>query len=111
MEQQNIPNVTLDDLVDEVRVSIREMHRALNDQRTKLGERYNHRNVYEQLARRFGEDPHKLIAEYDLILDKKSAQPASVREPVTAIVQTAINRLVYRMANEQQQKQNLTQPE
>lgn len=108
MEQENIPNITLDDLVDEVRQSLREMHRALNEQREKLGVRYNHRNVYEQLGRRFGEDPQKLIAEYNLILDKKSAQPASVREPIKAVVQTAINRLIVNKAKEHEAKQNLT---
>lgn len=88
------------------------MHAELRRQRNKYGAQYNHRNNFEQLDRRFGEDPRKLIAEYNLILDKKSSQPASVREPVKVIVQTAINRLIYNKEKEQQTaSQNLTQSE
>ena len=60
----------------------------------KYGAEYNFKNNYEQLNRRFGEDPRKLIDEYNLILDKKSNQPVAVREPIKAIVATAINRLI-----------------
>lgn len=45
--------------------------------RNKYGAQYNHKNNYEQLNRRFGEDPRKLIDEYNLILDKKSNQPVA----------------------------------
>lgn len=91
---ENIPNVTFDELVVEVKKSLEDMHNELRRQRNKYGVRYNHKNKYEQLNRRFGEDPLKLIDEYNLILDKKSNQPAAVREPIEAIVATAINRLI-----------------
>lgn len=94
MVQANIPNVTFDELVVEVEKSLKDMHNELRRQRNKYGTRYNHKNKYEQLNRRFGEDPLKLIDEYNLILDKKSNQPAAVREPIEAIVATAINRLI-----------------
>ena len=94
MVQENIPNVTFDELVVEVKNSLEDMHNELRRQRNKYGVRYNHKNKYEQLNRRFGEDPLKLIDEYNLILDKKSNQPAAVREPIEAIVATAINRLI-----------------
>ena len=94
MVQANIPNVTFNELVVEVKKSLEDMHNELRRQRNKYGERYNHKNKYEQLNRRFGEDPLKLIDEYNLILDKKSNQPAAVREPIEAIVATAINRLI-----------------
>ena len=70
------------------------MHKELRRQRNKYGAQYNYKNNYEQLNRRFGEDPRKLIDEYNLILDKKSNQPVAVREPIKAIVATAINRLI-----------------
>ena len=91
---ENIPNVTFNELVVEVEKSLEDMHKELRRQRNKYGARYNHKNKYEQLNRRFGEDPLKLIDEYNLILDKKSNQPAAVREPIEAIVATAINRLI-----------------
>lgn len=94
MVQANIPNVTFNELVVEVKKSLEDMHNELRRQRNKYGARYNHKNKYEQLNRRFGEDPLKLIDEYNLILDKKSNQPAAVREPIEAIVATAINRLI-----------------
>ena len=91
---ENIPNVTFDELVVEVEKSLKDMHKELRRQRNKYGAQYNYKNNYEQLNRRFGEDPRKLIDEYNLILDKKSKQPAAVREPIEAIVATAINRLI-----------------
>ena len=91
---ENIPNVTFDELVVEVEKSLKDMHKELCRQRNKYGAQYNYKNNYEQLNRRFGEDPLKLIDEYNLILDKKSNQPAAVREPIEAIVATAINRLI-----------------
>ena len=94
MVQENIPNVTFDELVVEVKKSLEDMHNELRRQRNKYGARYNHKNKYEQLNRRFGEDSLKLIDEYNLILDKKSKQPAAVREPIEAIDATAINRLI-----------------
>lgn len=105
MAQENIPNVTFDELVVEVEQSLKDMHNELRRQRNKYGALYNHRNNYEQLAKRFGEDPRKLIAEYNLILDKKSNQPVSVREPILNIVQTAINRLIDAKAREAEQMQ------
>lgn len=96
MAQENIPNVTFDELVVEVEKSLKDMHKELRRQRNKYGAQYNYKNKnnYEQLNRRFGEDPRKLIDEYNLILDKKSKQPVAVREPIKAIVATAINRLI-----------------
>ena len=94
MAQENIPNVTFDELVVEVEKSLKDMHKELRRQRNKYGAQYNYKNNYEQLNRRFGEGPRKLIDEYNLILDKKSNQPVAVREPIKAIVATAINRLI-----------------
>lgn len=91
---ENIPNVTFDELVVEVEKSLKDMHKELRRQRNKYGAEYNFKNNYEQLNRRFGEDHRKLIDEYNLILDKKSNQPVAVREPIKAIVATAINRLI-----------------
>ena len=91
---ENIPNVTFLELVVEVKNSLEDMHNELRRQRNKYGAQYNYKNNYEQLNRRFGEEPLKLIDEYNLILDKKSKQPAAVREPIEAIVATAINRLI-----------------
>lgn len=110
---ENIPNVTFDELVVEVVKSLEDMHNELRRQRNKYGARYNHKNKYEQLNRRFGEDPLKLIDEYNLILDKKSNQPAAVREPIEAIVATAINRLIaakMKAATKREQSSSLELP-
>ena len=113
MVQANIPNVTFNELVVEVKKSLEDMHNELRRQRNKYGARYNHKNKYEQLNRRFGEDPLKLIDEYNLILDKKSNQPAAVREPIEAIVATAINRLIaakMKAATKREQSSSLELP-
>ena len=110
---ENIPNVTFDELVVEVEKSLKDMHKELRRQRNKCGEEYNFKNNYEQLNRRFGEDPRKLIYEYNLILDKKSNQPVAVREPIKAIVATAINRLIaakMKAANKREQSSSLELP-
>ena len=113
MEQENIPNVTFDELVVEVEKSLKDMHKELRRQRNKYGAKYNYKNNYEQLNRRFGEDPRKLIDEYNLILDKKSNQPVAVREPIKAIVATAINRLIaakMKAATKREQSSSLELP-
>ena len=113
MVQENIPNVTFDELVVEVEKSLKDMHNELRRQRNKYGAQYNYKNNYEQLNRRFGEDPLKLIDEYNLILDKKSNQPAAVREPIEAIVATAINRLIaakMKAATKREQSSSLELP-
>lgn len=113
MAQENIPNVTFDELVVEVEKSLKDMHKELRRQRNKYGAEYNYKNNYEQLNRRFGEDPRKLIDEYNLILDKKSNQPVAVREPIKAIVATAINRLIaakMKAATKQEQSSLLELP-
>ena len=110
---ENIPNVTFDELVVEVEKSLKDMHKELRRQRNKYGAEYNYKNNYEQLNRRFGEDPRKLINEYNLILDKKSNQPVAVREPIKAIVATAINRLIaakMKAANKREQSSSLELP-
>lgn len=100
MQQQNIPNVTFDELVAEVEQTLKDMHKNLREQRNKYGAQHDNRNNYEQLEKRFGEDPRKLIAEYNLILDRKSCQPVSVREPIKHIVAVSINRLIDAKARE-----------
>jgi hypothetical protein len=105
MAQENIPNVTFDELVEEVKNSLRDMHKELRRQRNKYGAQYNYKNNYEQLNRRFGEDPHKLIAEYNLILMKQSNQPASVRKPILHICNIALNRLIEEKRKEMEEKQ------
>ena len=110
---ENIPNVTFDELVVEVEKSLKDMHKELRRQRNKYGAQYNYKNNYEQLNRRFGEDPRKLIDEYNLILDKKSNQPVAVREPIKAIVATAINRLIaakMKAATKREQSSSLELP-
>lgn len=113
MAQENIPNVTFDELVVEVEKSLKDMHKELRRQCNKYGARYNFKNNYEQLNRRFGEDPRKLIDEYNLILDKKSNQSVAVREPIKAIVATAINRLItakMKAATKREQSSSLELP-
>ena len=49
MAQENIPNVTFDELVVEVEKSLKDMHKELRRQRNKYGAEYNYRNNYGQL--------------------------------------------------------------
>lgn len=55
--------------------------------------------------RHFGEDPHRLIAEYNLILMKQSNQPASVRKPILHICNIALNRLIEEKRKEMEENQ------
>ena len=104
-ENNNIPDITENDFAKFVSQSVNDMHRELARQRDSLGARYNKNNDYEQLGRRFGEDPHRLIAEYNLILMKQSNQPASVRKPILHICNIALNRLIEEKRKEMEEKQ------
>lgn len=95
MQNKDIPTiqVNMQELETYVSKSLADMYRELDGQREKWGLRYNANNPYERLHDRFGTDPAALIKEYDLILDKKSKQPSSVRMPIKFVVGRAIDRM------------------
>jgi hypothetical protein len=105
MEKNNeLPTMTTDELIVCIEQAVRDMHKQLHRQKIKLGPAYNPKNNYARLNERFGEDPRKLLDEYSLIIDKKSMQPAAVRQPIKYIVEYAMDLLIASKAKQQQQQ-------
>lgn len=50
MAQENIPNVTFDELVVEVEKSLKDMHKELRRQRNKYGAQYNYKITMSSLT-------------------------------------------------------------
>jgi len=87
-EQSNKPQFTKEELRPFIRKVGKEIDKMLADARREYGNRYNHKNQYEELYRRFGDpqkDPDKFYDEYKLILAKQSTLPAAVRNTVDNI--------------------------
>jgi hypothetical protein len=75
-----------DYLIEGVKEAVKSVHKMLNDARKKHGNHYNEKNDWELFSRKFGyNDPEKLWAEFELIWQKKSKQPAAVRKVIQAI--------------------------
>jgi len=90
-EETNV-KVTYDDLKPFIVEVGKKIHAMLVEARIKHGERYNNKNRYEEMYKRFGNpqrDPERFYDEYVLIMRKKSELPASVRYTVESIMQTA----------------------
>jgi len=87
-EEENRPQFTKDDLRPYIRNVGKEIDKMLADARKEYGARYNKKNQYEELYRRFGDpqiNPDKFYDEYKLILNKQSTLPAAVRNVVDSI--------------------------
>ena len=90
--------------VEDLKPYIQKQGKRLDDEiakaKNKYGPRYNEKNKFEEMFRRFG-DPstpwgaEQFSKEYILILQKKSALPASVRYPVRDICSAAMNECYY----------------
>lgn len=101
-EQKKTPTLSLS--VEDLKPYIQNQGKRLNDEiakaKNKYGPRYNEKNKFEEMFRRFG-DPstpfgaEQFAKEYILILQKKSALPASVRYPVRDICEAAMNECYY----------------
>ncbi len=93
-QEETKVKVTYDDLKPFIVEVGKKIHNMLVEAQKKHGNRYNNKNRYEELYKRFGDprkDPERFYDEYGLILQKKSELPASVRYTVESIMQTAFN--------------------
>ena len=71
--------------------SVKAMNEMLEGARTKYGPTYNNNNEYEVATRHFNfKDSEAVLREYDLIREKRSAQPASVRRVIQQIGDNAL---------------------
>ena len=87
-EEANRPQFTKENLRPYIRQVGKEIDKMIADAREQYGARYNQKNKYEELYRRFGDpqkDPDKFFDEYTLILNKQSTLPAAVRNVVDTI--------------------------
>jgi hypothetical protein len=101
-EQKEAPTLSVS--VEDLKPYIQKQGKRLNDEiakaKNKYGPRYNEKNKFEEMFRRFG-DPstpwgaEQFAKEYMLILQKKSDLPASVRYPVRDICEAAMNECYY----------------
>lgn len=93
-QEETKVKVTYDDLKPFIVEVGKEIHNMLFEAQKKYGNRYNNKNRYEVMYKRFGDpqrDPERFYDEYGLILQKKSELPASVRYTVESIMQTAFS--------------------
>lgn len=96
-EEANRPQFTKEDLRPFIRNVGNEIDKMLADAREEYGARYNKKNQYEELYRRFcnpQKDPDKFYDEYLLIMAKKSQLPASVRKSVDEVCKIATKRYI-----------------
>lgn len=87
-KQQQRQSIELphEDLIQGVRKTVYNIQQAMKDAREKYGARYNKKNDYEEFGRRFGyDDPERLWHEFDLVWQKCSGEPASIRRVLLEI--------------------------
>lgn len=93
-QEETKVKVTYDDVKLFIVEVGKKIHNMLVEEKIKHGNRYNNKNRYEELYKRFGDprnDPKRFYDEYGLILQKKSDLPASVRYTIESIMQTAFS--------------------
>lgn len=93
-QEETKVKVTYDDLKPFIVEVGKKIHDMLFKARIEHGDRYNNKNRYEEMYKRFGDprkDPKRFYDEYVLILRKKSDLPASVRYTIESIMQTAFS--------------------
>ena len=87
MDQTNI-TITRDDVLPYIRTAWNEMCSWRRQMRKTYGARYDFKNPYETIGKRFGNagnDPGKFADEYILIQQKASRQPSCVRDVIAHI--------------------------
>lgn len=85
-QQQQGIELPHEDLITGVRKVVENIRKSLKDAREKYGARYNRKNDYEEFGRRFGyDDPERLWHEFDLVWQKRSNEPASIRRVLLEI--------------------------
>ena len=93
-----------EEIVPYIRETWDEAEKQLVKIRAILGAKYNTKNAYEQIERRFcsaREEPEKWLAEYMLIEEKRSDLPSAVRRVVHDVVSFAIMKLLEAKKKEQ----------
>ena len=93
-QEETKVKVTYDDLKPFIVEVGKKIYNMLVEARRNYGGRYNNKNRYEEMYKRFGDpriDPERFYGEYGRILQKKSELPASVRYTVESIMQTAFS--------------------
>lgn len=107
-EQNGMIEIPHEYLIEGVKKAVSDVLKMMNDARKKYGNRYNKKNDYEVFDRRFGyNDPEKLWAEFELIWQKKSNQPAALRKVITAIGLSARDYALHKYAMEQKKTNNV----
>lgn len=107
-EQNGMIEIPHEYLIEGVKKAVKDVLKMMNDARLKYGNRYNKKNDYEVFDRRFGyNDPEKLWAEFELIWQKKSNQPAALRKVITAIGLSARDYALHKYAMEQKKNNNV----
>lgn len=107
-EQNGMVEIPHEYLIEGVKKAVKDVLKMMNDARLKYGNRYNEKNNYEVFDRRFGyNDPEKLWAEFELIWQKKSNQPAALRKVITAIGLSARDYALHKYATEQKKTNNV----
>lgn len=107
-EQNGMVEIPHEYLIEGVKKAVKDVLKMMNDARLKYGNRYNKKNDYEMFDRRFGyNDPEKLWAEFELIWQKKSNQPAALRKVITAIGLSARDYALHKYAMEQKKINNV----
>lgn len=107
-EQNGMVEIPHEYLIEGVKKAVKDVLKMMNDARLKYGNRYNKKNDYEMFDRRFGyNDPEKLWAEFELIWQKKSNQPAALRKVITAIGLSARDYALHKYAMEQKKNNNV----
>jgi hypothetical protein len=107
-EQNGMVEIPHEYLIEGVKKAVKDVLKMMNDARLKYGNRYNKKNDYEVFDRRFGyNDPEKLWAEFELIWQKKSNQPAALRKVITAIGLSARDYALHKYAMEQKKTNNV----
>ena len=87
--------ITKEELIPFIEHEGCEMGDMLLEAEKKYGSRYNHKNIYAEARRRFGDPKYcakDYAEEYLLIERKQSEQPSNVRKVIVEIVSRAINK-------------------
>ena len=89
---ENELTIKKEDLVPYIQKQGEEIKKMLNKARLELGSRYNPKNRFQELYRRFQDpqfNPEPFAEEFLLIIQKKSKLPAAVRYVVRDICEAA----------------------
>lgn len=92
--EKKVPEITKKQLIPFIRKAWEGVAAFLVRKRKELGPRYNEKNVYEEMCRRFchpHKEPEKFFDEYMLCLNKASRQPSSVRSVILEVGGHAVN--------------------